>query len=143
MEKDKKDVTKKIVELLSDNIIYRETCRLLGLNDSVEVAILTVELPLHLPLNTLKRFVGLTPNHNNHRYNHRIRNHLSLLATNIYVNAKRWKNKWEVLEEFREIINSLPQKKAIYKLQSRILKMFRKAYFPTNNQSVTLLADEW
>ena len=143
MEKDKKDVTKKIVELLSDNIIYRETCRLLGLNDSVGVAILTVELPLHLPLNTLKRFVGLTPNHNNHRYNHRIRNHLSLLATNIYVNAKRWKNKWEVLEEFREIINSLPQKKAIYKLQSRILKMFRKAYFPTNNQSVTLLADEW
>jgi hypothetical protein len=42
-------------------------------------------------------------------------------------------DRWEVPEEFKEIIDSLSQKKAIYKPQSRILKMFRKAYFLANN----------
>jgi len=52
------------------------------------------------------------------------------------MNGKRWKDKWEVPEEFKEIIDSLPHKKAIYKLQSRILKIFRKAYFPVNEQTI-------
>jgi hypothetical protein len=129
-------ISGEIVRSVADNSIYREACKLLGLKDSVEVAILTVELSLHLPLKTLKNVVGLTPNRNNGRYNGRIRKHLSQLAINIYINAKRWRGKWEVPEEFREIIDSLPQKNAIYRLQSRILKMFRKAYFLTNNQTV-------
>jgi len=64
MEKDKKEVAKKIIKIVSDNIVYREACRLLGFNDSVEVAILIVELPLNLRLNILKKIVGLTPNRN-------------------------------------------------------------------------------
>jgi len=87
MEKDKEETAKKIIEMLSGNAIYREVCRLLGFNESVEAAILTVELPLHLPLKILKKFVGLTPNRNNGRYNYRIRKHLSQLAINIYINA--------------------------------------------------------
>jgi hypothetical protein len=132
MEEDKEETAKKIIEILSNDIIYRESCRLLGFDDSIEVAILTIGLPLHLPLNILKKMVGLTPNRNKGRYNHRIRKHLSQLAINIYLNAKRWKDKWEVPEEFREVIDSLPLEKAIYRLQSRILKMFRKAYFLAN-----------
>jgi len=135
MEKDKEEVAKKIIETLSNDVIYKEVCRLLGLRDSVEVAILTIELPLHLPLNTLKKIVGLTPNRNDGRFNHDLREHLSQLATSVYMNVKRWKDKWEVPEEFREVIDSLPYRKAVYKLQSRILKMFRKAYFLADNQT--------
>jgi len=134
MEKDKKDVVRKIIEILSNNAIYREACRILGFKESVEVAILTIKLPLNLPLNTLKKIVGLTPNRNKGRFNHHLRECLSQLATNVYMNRKRLKDKCEVPEEFREIIDSLPREKAIYKLQSRILKMFRKAYFLANDQ---------
>jgi hypothetical protein len=137
MERDKEETVKKIVKMLSDDTIHREACKLLGLNDSVEVAILTIELPLHLPLNILKKIVGLTPNRSNGRYNHRIRRHLSQLATNIYIIAKRWRDRWEVPEEFREIIEFLPREKAIYKLQARILKTFRKAYFLANYQTTS------
>jgi hypothetical protein len=52
------------------------------------------------------------------------------------MHVKRWRDKWEVPEEFREVIDSLPQMKAIYKLQSRILKMFRKAYFLADDQTI-------
>ena len=70
MEKDKKDVTKKIIKILSNDAIYREVCRMLGINDSVELAILTVELPLHLPITNLKGLLGYTPDKNKGRYNH-------------------------------------------------------------------------
>jgi len=136
MEKDKEEVARKIIEILSNDTIYREACRLLGFKDSVEVAILTTELPLHLPLNILKKFVGLTPNRNKGKYDHRIRTHLSQLATNIYINVKQWKDKLESPEEFKKIVNFLPRERAIYKLQSRILKMFRKAYFLANSQTI-------
>jgi len=140
MEKNKKGAARKIIKILSDNTIYREVRRLLGFSDSVEASILTVELPLHLPLNILKNVVGLTPNRNNGRYNHRIRNHLSQLAINIYLNVKQWRDKLEIPEEFGEIIESLPWGKAICKLQSRILKTFRKAYFLAADRTVNNLA---
>jgi hypothetical protein len=89
MEKDKEEAAKKIIDIISSDIVYKEACKLLGFNDSVDAAILTVELSLHLPLKTLKKIVGLTPNRNNGRYNRRIRKHLSQLATSIYINAKR------------------------------------------------------
>jgi hypothetical protein len=136
MEKDKEETASKIIKMLSNDAIYKGACRLLGFNDSVEVAILAIELPLHLPLKILKKIVGLTPNRNNGRYNHRIRKHLSQLAINIYINAKRWRDRWKVPEEFREMIDSLPQMKALCKLQARILKTFRKAYFLTKQQLI-------
>jgi len=129
MQSDCERISREIIRELANNNVYMEACRLLGVKDSIEVAILTVELPLHLPLNILKRFVGLTPNRSNGRYNHRIRRHLSQLATNIYINTKRWRDKLEVPEEFREVIDSLPREKAIYKLQSRILKMLGRHIF--------------
>jgi hypothetical protein len=132
MEKDKEETAKEIIKMTSNDTIYREACKLLGFNDSVEVAILTIGLPLHLPLNILKKIVGLTPNHNKGKYNRRIRTHISQLATSIYMNVKQWRDRYGVPEEFREVIDSLPLEKAIYRLQSRILKMFRKAYFLAN-----------
>jgi len=68
MEKDKKDVAKKIIKILSNDTIYREACRMLGVKDSVELAILTVELPLHLPITRLKGLLGYTPDKNKGRY---------------------------------------------------------------------------
>ena len=129
LEKMSKEASREIIDKVSGNRLYREACRLLGLRDSVEVAILTMELPLHYPSKTLKKIVGLTPNKNNGRYNHCLREHLSRLATNIYINIKRWKDRWMVPEEFSKIVEELPPRKAVYKLQSRILKTFRKAYF--------------
>jgi len=64
MEKDKKDIAKKIIEMLSNDTIYREACRMLGVEDSVELAILTMELPLHLPITRLKGLLGYTPDKN-------------------------------------------------------------------------------
>jgi len=133
MEKEKKKVAKEVIQTLSNDAVYREVCKLLGIKNSVELAILTIELPLHLSLNTLKAVVGLTPNRNKGRFNHSLHDHLSRLAINIYVNVKRWKDRWEAPEEFREIVDSLPREKAIYKLHSRILKMFRRAYFLAND----------
>ncbi len=129
LEKMSKEVSREIIDKVSNDRLYIEACRLLGLQDSVEVAILTIELPLHYPSKTLKKIVGLTPNKNNGRYNHCLREHLSRLAFNIYLNIKRWKDRWMVPEEFSKIVEELPPRKAVYKLQSRILKTFRKAYF--------------
>jgi len=122
--------------MLSNDVIYREACILLGCNESVEVSILIVELPLNLRLNILKKIVGLTPNRNNGRHNRRIQRHLSQLATSIYINTKRWKDRWRVPDEFKKIIDSLPQKKALYKMQSRILKILRRAYFLANDHVI-------
>ena len=68
MEKDKRDVAKKIIKMLSNDAIYREACRMLGVKNSVELAILTMELPLHLPVTRLKGLLGYTPNKNEGRY---------------------------------------------------------------------------
>jgi len=45
MWNDSKRISKEIIRELADNNIYKEVCRLLGLKYSVELAILTVELP--------------------------------------------------------------------------------------------------
>ncbi len=126
LERILREVSSKIIEKVEDYGLYREGCRLLGFRDSVEVAILSLELPLHLPLKTLKKVVGLTPDKNNGRYNRRFRKHLSQLAINIYINLK--KHRLNTLEEFKIIVENLPRRKAVYKLQSRILKIFRRAY---------------
>jgi len=52
---------------------------------------------------------------------------LSNIATNIYLNNKRSKNKSKVSKELEDILN-LPYRKAVYLLQIRILKMLKKAY---------------
>ena len=50
---------------------------MLGVRNSVELAILTVELPLHLPITRLKGLLGFTPNKNDGRYDHELRRHVA------------------------------------------------------------------
>jgi hypothetical protein len=40
MEGDKKKIAEKIIEIFSDDIIYKESCRMLGISGSVDLAIL-------------------------------------------------------------------------------------------------------
>ncbi|MCL7389975.1 MAG: hypothetical protein LZ173_08635, partial [Thaumarchaeota archaeon] len=89
MENDSRRIFREIIRELANNNVYREACKLLRLKDSVELAILTVELPLHLPMTRLKGLLGFTPNKNEGRYNHRLRKHVAALATNLYLNVKK------------------------------------------------------
>jgi hypothetical protein len=81
MKNDYGRISREIIRKLADNNVYREACRLLGVKDSVELAILTIKLPLHLPITRLKGLLGFTPNKNEDRYNHRLRKHVAALAT--------------------------------------------------------------
>jgi hypothetical protein len=67
MQNDANHISREIIREVAHNNIYREACRLLGVRDSVEVAILTVELPLHLHMRRLKGLLGFTPNKNEGR----------------------------------------------------------------------------
>ena len=133
MEKDKKGVAKKIIEILSDDAIYREACRMLNVKDSVELAILTIELPLHLPITRLKGLLGYTPDKNKGHYYHKLRRHITKFAVNLYMNTKRHVN---VLDKVAEVVNSLSREKAIYRLELMTLKALRKAYILTTNNQI-------
>jgi hypothetical protein len=102
---------------------YRLACDMLGVKDSVEVAILVTRLPLNWKLSRLYGLLGLTP-HKNKSYDHKLRAHLSRLATNIYLNNKRCRIGADLLKG----LDGLPPKKAIYKLQLRIVKTLKKAW---------------
>jgi len=102
---------------------YRLACDMLGVRDSVEVAILVARLPLNWKLSRLYGLLGLTP-HKNKNYNHKLRTHLSKLATNIYLNNKRYEANIKLLEDLK----NLPPKKAIYKLQLRIVRILKRAW---------------
>jgi len=102
---------------------YKLACDMLGVRDSVEVAILVAKLPLNWRLSRLKGLLGLTP-HKNKNYNHRLRKHLSTLATIIYINNKRCGANTKLFEG----INRTPKSKALYMLQLRILKILKKAW---------------
>jgi hypothetical protein len=130
MQNDANHISREIIREVAHNNIYREACRLLGVRDSVEVAILTVELPLHLHMRRLKGLLGFTPNKNEGRYDHRLRKHVAALATNLYLNAKKNAN---ISDNIVEVINRLPKEKAIYKIQLMILKFLRIAYLLTAN----------
>jgi hypothetical protein len=102
---------------------YRLACDMLGVRDSVEVAILVARLPLNWRLSRLYGLLGLTP-HKNKNYNHKLRTHLSKLATSVYLNNKRYGIGADLLKD----LENLPPKKAIYKLQLRILRILKKAW---------------
>jgi len=103
--------------------IYRRACNMIGVKDSVEVAILVVMLPLNWKLSRLNGLLGLIP-HRNKNYNHGLRAHLSKLATTIYINNKRCRIGMELFEG----INRTPRGKALYILQLRILKVLKRAW---------------
>ena len=69
--------------------VYRKACEILRIKKSVELAILVVELPLHLPTVRLKGPLGLIPSGNKGRYDHELRRHIANFAITLYMNAKR------------------------------------------------------
>jgi hypothetical protein len=103
--------------------IYKIVCDGLGVRDSVEVAILVARLPLNWKLSRLKGLLGLTP-HKNKNYNHRLRGHLSKLATTIYINNKLYGTSAKLFEG----INRTPRSKTLHTLQLMILRILKRAW---------------
>jgi hypothetical protein len=114
---------KEIIEIFSDDIIYREACRMLGIGESVDLAILLSGLRPEASSAAIRSYLGLTNNRNG-RYNRGMRRHLTQLANVIYVNVKRG----VVEPSCKELINIItmkPKNKALFKLQTKILKIFK------------------
>ena len=103
--------------------IYRIVCDELGVRDSVEAAILVARLPLNWKLSRLKGLLGFTP-HKNKNYNHRLRGHLSKLATTIYINNKLYGTSAKLFEG----INRTPRSKTLHTLQLMILRILKRAW---------------
>lgn len=71
-----RSVAGKITEIFSDDAIYKEACKALGVRDSVKLAILLNEVRLDLPLDCIKDYLGLTNNKDNGRYGREMRRRL-------------------------------------------------------------------
>ncbi|MCL7402637.1 MAG: hypothetical protein LZ168_07635, partial [Thaumarchaeota archaeon] len=145
MEADRKKVEREIVRMINRSIyrdVYRRVCSELQVKDSVEVAILVLELPLTSGMDKLKSYLGFTPTKNDGRYNHRLRRHLESIASNIYL--KSYKRRTSIPEEFVETIqNTQSMNRILQKLQLKILKILRRTWVEVNKKPVTnLLADE-
>jgi hypothetical protein len=105
MDSYRKKIGREIVEIVSESIykdVYGRVCSELQVWDSVEVAILVLELPLTSGMDKLKSYLGFTPTKNDGRYNHRLRRRLESIASNIYLNSYR--RKTSIPEELLETI---------------------------------------
>ena len=131
MEADRMKLSQEIIKQVSSlpiyGEIYRKACEIIGVKNSVELAILTLGLPLHLPLKGLKGLLGFTPDKNK-RYCHKLRIHISSFATSLYMCVKKGVS---VSNEVAEVVNRLPRRLALYKLQLMTLKALRIAYLAT------------
>jgi len=123
-----REIIRRVANLPIYGEVYRKACELLGVKRSAELAILTLELPLHLPLVRLKGLLGMIPGRNGGKYNHRLRSHIASFAASLYVNAKR---RVSISDKVVEIVNHLPKEQAIYKLELMTLKALRVAYLMT------------
>jgi hypothetical protein len=137
IEADRKKTGREIVEIVSESIyrdVYRRVCSELQVWDSVEVAILVLELPLTSGMDKLKSYLGFTPTKNDGRYNHRLRRHLESIASNIYLNS--YKRKTNIPEELLETIRSAQSKSiALQRLQLKILKILRKTWIEVSKEA--------
>ncbi|MCL7390397.1 MAG: hypothetical protein LZ173_10800, partial [Thaumarchaeota archaeon] len=114
--------------------VYRRVCSELQVKDSVEVAILVLELPLTSGMDKLKSYLGFTPTKNDGRYSHRLRRHLESIASNIYLNS--YKRKTSIPEEFVETIQNTQSKSiALQKLQLKILKTLRRTWIEVSKEA--------
>ncbi|MCF3653352.1 MAG: hypothetical protein L2C94_004230 [Aigarchaeota archaeon] len=86
-------------------------------------AILVARLPLNWKLSRLYGLLGLTP-HKNKNHHRGLRAHLLRLAMNVYLNNKRLGINAELLRD----LEGLSPKKAVYKLQLRIVRILKKAW---------------
>jgi len=132
-------VSREIIDVVKNSnsmysYVYREVANFLDVDDSVILAILILETPLYLNIHKLKALYGYTPNKNNGRYNRRLRTLITSLAANIYMNAKK---KGIKNEKFKEFIEKMDKRKAIYKIEIEILKIIWKTFIKTSNKSET------
>jgi hypothetical protein len=133
MEEGKKKIAEKIVEIFSDDAIYMEACRMLGIGDSVDLAILLSELRLETSSAAIRGYLGLTNNRNG-RYNKSMRRHLSQLTNAVYINIKRG----IVEPSYKELIDiatTEPRNKALFKLQAKILNILKNVWRTANEAS--------
>jgi len=134
MEADRKKVSKEIIRQVASlpiyGEVYRKACEILGIGKSTDLAILTLELPLYLPLVKLKKFLGLIPDRNRGEYNHRLRTHIAAFAAYLYLSVKKGVS---VSDKVAEIVNHLPKRQAIPKLELMTLKALRITYLMTTN----------
>jgi len=78
---------------------------------------------LNRKLSRLYGLLGLIPCRSK-SYNHKLHAHLSRLVTGIYLNSKRCGTGAELLRD----LEGLPPKKAIYKLQLKVLRILKKTW---------------
>ena len=110
--------------------VYKKACEILGVKKSIELAILAIELPLYLRLTKLKKILGLIPNKNEGKYNHKLRAHVANLATSLYLSVKKGVS---VSDKVAEIVKHLPRRQAILRLELMALKALKAAYSTTTN----------
>jgi len=134
MKKDKEETAKKIIEIFSDDTIYMEACRMLGISESVDLAILLSGLRLESSSAAIRGYLGLTNNRNG-RYDRNMREHLTKLANMIYVNIKRGVVKPSCKELTDIIATREPKNKALFKLQAKILKILKNVWRAANESS--------
>jgi len=136
MEADRVKIGNEILKIVSESIykdVYRRVCNELQMKDSVEVAILVLELPLTSGMDKLKSYLGFTPTKNNGRYNHRLRRHLESIASNIYITSYK---RTSIPEEFIETIQNNQSKSiALQKLQLKILKTLRRTWIEVSKEA--------
>ena len=135
IEEDLKETAKEIIYMVSNSRyveVYRRVCDALQIKDSVEVAVLTMELPLHLGVGKLRAYLGLNPVKNNNQYNRRLRRHLQAIAYNTLINYYRRKK--DEAEEFINIVkNASSRGEAMLRIQLIILRILRKAWIEAEN----------
>jgi len=132
MEADGKRISKEIIRQVTSlpiyGEVYKKACEILGVKESAELAILTIQLPLHLPMVRLKGILGLIPGGNKGRYYHELRTHIAGFAANLYTRAKRRTN---ISDKVAEMVDRLPKRMALCRLQLMTLKALRIAYLMT------------
>jgi hypothetical protein len=137
MEADRKKIEREIVRMINRSIyrdVYRRVCSELQVKDSVEIAILVLELPLTSGMDKLKSYLGFTPTKNDGRYNHQLRRHLASIASNIYL--KSYKRRTSIPEEFVETIqNTQSMSRILQKLQLKILKILRRTWIEVSKEA--------
>ena len=134
IEEDLKETAKEIIYMVSNSRyveVYRRVCDTLRVKDSVEVAVLTMELPLHLGVGKLRAYLGLNPVKNNNQYNRRLRRHLEALTYNTLINSYRRKDSPEELINI--VKNASSRSEAMLRMQLTILRILRKAWVEANN----------
>jgi hypothetical protein len=137
MDADRRKISEEIIRRVAAlpiyGEVYKKALQAFGIKKSAELAVLVIELPLYLPLVRLKGLLGLVPDRNRGRYNRRLRGHITAFAASLYLCVKKGAS---VSNEVAEIVNRLPKRMALYKLQLMTLKILRVAYLTTMNPLV-------